>query len=364
MSIYGDVPALLPADVKDLSTAVYKGVFGKPSLEQFHGVRTGIKGQTRIPILGGFSGLLGSIQDSCTVSADAGEILTTEKTWSPKYISGRVEMCYTDLMGTYAQWLMANGLSKEDLNNNAAFAQYATEMLGDALNEAVLRLAWLGDTGLEAADTNGINSGNVKYFTPIDGFWKQLVAIATADTTKRITVAKNTGDTIANQAFTSSDTTNQVVTGYFTLAHRNADLRLKSRNASEKIIVASDSMCEQYRAERKLASGIDAAYNRVENGIDTLMCDGIEIAPFSLLDRYLKAYFQVTASSKTTVINPHRFVLTTRNAMANLLLATEQTANLAELDVNYDKKSKTWYADYGFMLDAKVANDDAVMVGY
>ena len=139
---------------------------------------------------------------------------------------------------------------------------------------------------------------------------------------------------------------------------------MKSKNASEKIIIATDSMCEQYRAERKLASGIDAAYNRVENGIDTLMCDGIEVVPFSLLDRYLKAYFQVTASSKTTVINPHRFVLTTRAALANLLIATEQTANLQELKVEYNSYHKTWFADYGFMLDAKVANDDAVMVGY
>lgn len=364
MSIYGSVPSLLPADVQDLSTAVYKGVFGKPSLEQFHGVRTGIKGATRIPIMGGFSGLLGSIKADCDTTADVGSISTTAKQWSPKYISGRVTMCYEDLMGTYAQWLMANGLAKENLQNTGAFAQYATEMIGDALNEAVLRLAWLGDTGLSAGDTNGIDSGNVKYFTPIDGFWKQLVAIATSDTSKRIIITKNTGDTIANQAFTGTDTTNQVVTGYFTSAHRNADLRLKSKNASEKIIIATDSMCEQYRAERKLASGIDAAYNRVENGIDTLMCDGVEVVPFSLLDRYLKAYFQVTASSKTTVINPHRFVLTTRAALANLLIATEQTANLQELKVEYNSYHKTWFADYGFMLDAKVANDDAVMVGY
>lgn len=364
MSIYESLPTLLPADVQDLSTAVYKGVFAKPSLEQFHGIRTGIKGAQRIPILGGFSGLLGSLKADCDTTADAGTIATSAKQWAPKYISGRVTMCYDDIMGSYAQWLMANGLAKEDLNNSGAFAQYATQMLGDALAEAVLRLAWLGDTALEADDTNDIDSTNVKYFTPIDGFWKQLVAIATADTTKRITIAKNAGDTIDNQAFTSSDTTNQVVTGYFTSAHRNADLRLKALNASEKIIIATDSMCEQYRAERKLASGIDAAYNRVENGIDTLMCDGIEVVPFSLLDRYLKAYFQVTASSKTTVINPHRFVLTTRAAMANLLIATEQTSNLAELKVEYNSFHKLWFADYGFMLDAKVGNDDAVVVGY
>lgn len=361
MGIYGSVPSLLPADVASIKEGVFKGVYNKPALSQFHGVRTGIKGQTRIPIMGLFDGLLGSIKSDCDVTADSGTISVSEKTWTPKYVSGRIEMCYEDLMGTFWQWMSANGLSKENFGNTE-FGLYAQEILKDALYEMVLRLGWFGDTALVAGTNNSISAGNAKYFTPINGLWKQLVAIAVADTTKRVTIARNTQVTDVLQRFTSAETTAGIVTGYFTDAHRYADQRLKDRKPSEKIIVCTDSIAEQYKAERKVASGIDLAYNRVENGIDTLNFDGIEVVPFAFLDRMIKAYYRDATNAYS--INPHRFILTTKGAMANLLIGTEETSNLSELEADYSKRDKVWYADYGTMIDAKVANDDAVMVGY
>lgn len=362
MAVFGSVPTLLEAEQLELSAALFKGVFNKPALTQFHDIRTGIKGQTRIPILAAYNGLLGSIKTACDITPATGNMPITEKTWTPKFISDRVTQCYEPLMGSYIQWLMANGLGKENINNAAYWANFIVSMLQDAMMESLYLKAWLGDTALVAVTGNSVASGDVKYFTPIDGFWKQLIAIVTADTTKRVTITKNTAATNALQKFDSTDTTNQVVTGYFDSAFfRDADFRLRSLPVSELVIISTASISDQYIRERKAFTNIDLSYSRIENGMNVVQWNGIDVVEFNFLDRMLATYFQVTASSNTSTVNPHRFVLTTKK---NLMIATEQESNFSELTTNYDTYHKLWYADFAHMLDAKVGLDNMVVVGY
>ena len=344
-----------------MSEALLKGVFGKPSLSQIYGVRTGIKGQTRLAIMGNFNGLSGKVKADCAITTPSGTITASEKTWSPKFISDRFEMCYEDLMGTWMQWILANGLAKEDIGNSASLATFTTEMIQDAMVEAIHRLVVFGDTAAVAGTGNSISSGDLAYFTPIDGWWKQGLAIVAGDATKRITVARNAEITYADQKFDATDTTNQVVTGYLESAYNTADFRLRGMNKSDLVYICTASLVDQYKAERKKASGIDLAYNRVEDGFDTVMCGGIEVVEYNFLDRMIKTYFD---DGGDAWFNPHRGILTTRANAANILVGTEQESNLSELSVDYDKYNKKWFADYGFMLDCKVGIDERVMMIY
>lgn len=362
MGIYGSVPTLLPADVAALNTAIFKGVFNMPAISQFHRVENGIKANTRVPVLAEFNGLLGSIQDECDVAVDAGSIPISAKNWDPKYLSGRVTMCYTDLMGSFWQWLAGGGLSKENLQNTTAFATFAAEMLASALLKSIYRVAWFSDTAAVAGTGNSISAGNLKYFTAINGFWKQAVTILTANPTRRQTITKNSGATDVLQAFDATDTTNQVVTGYLTEAHNNADFNFRALNNSDKIFICTDSIVTQLKREYKKASGIDMAYNRVEDGIDTVTCDGIEVVPFAFLDVIIKGYFRNGAN--TASVLPHRFILTTKGALANLMIGTINQSDFSNLEQDYDKKAKEWYVDYGYDIDALIGVDDFISGGY
>lgn len=359
-SIYGSVPSLSKQDVREMSEALVKGVFSKPSFNQMYGVRTGIKGQTRLAILSPYSGLSGQVKADCAITAAPGTIGASEKTWTPKFISDRFELCYEDLMGTWMQWILANGMSKEDMSNSAALASFTTEMIQDAMAEAIHRLIVFGETGMVSGTGNSVASGDVKYFTPFNGWWKQGIDIVAADATKRITVAKNAEIAYADQKFDATDTTNQVVTGYLEDAYTSADFRLRSLPKSDLVYICTASLVDQYKRERKKASGIDLAYTRVENGFDTVQCGGIDVVEYNFMDRMIAAYYD----DGDAFINPHRGILTTRANAANILIGTEQENNLAELEVNYDKYNKKWFADYGFMLDCKVAIDERVMMIY
>ena len=65
-----------------------------------------------------------------------------------------------------------------------------------------------------------------------------------------------------------------------------------------------------------------------------------------------------------TVIDPGGWFHTGdigRFTKGNLQIGTEETSNLSELEPFYDKRSKMYHVDYGFNLDAKIAEELSVL---
>ncbi len=338
-----------------LREAFYQAVFQNPTIDQFHTVVPGIKAQQQMIYLGQF-GLTGKKQTNCDVTPTTAGISMAQKFWEPQYVGDRLQECFTDITSSFFTWALKNGVQKSDLTNTD-FALFLEERFSLAAYETALRLAWLGDTAADTV-TNGSylsNSVDPLYFNSLSGFWAQAKAIAVADTTKHVSIANNAGSSYAAQAFTQTDTDNRVATGIFESMIYNADLRL--RGAKDKVIIATQSLVDQYARERKAVSNVELAYERTESGIDTFKVDGIDVIPFQFLDRHIRAY----EDNGTKWNQPHRALFSTKS---NLQIGTEETSNLSELDAFYDKKSKQYIVDYGFNLDAKIAEDYLVMAAY
>lgn len=342
-------------EVMGLREAFYQAVFQNPVIDQFHTVVNGIKAKQQIVYLGQF-GLTGKKLSDCTLPAVSPAVPSVQKTWLPQHVGARIEECYTDLLATFFVWGLKNGVQKADLTNTD-FALFIEERFALAAYETALRLAWLGNTAADIATNGGYlaNSVDPAYFTPLNGFWAQAKAIAVADATKKVSIANNAGTSYAAQAFTSADTDNKVVTTMFESMIYGADLRL--RGAADKVIVATQSVVDQYARERKAASNIDLAYERTESGIDIFKIDGIEVIPFQFLDRHIRAY----ENNGTKWNQPHRALFTTKS---NLLIGTEETSNLSELEPFYDKPTRKYMVDYAFNIDAKIAEDYMIMAAY
>ncbi|OCX52663.1 hypothetical protein BEL04_14550 [Mucilaginibacter sp. PPCGB 2223] len=342
-------------EVMSLREAFYQAVFQNPTIDQFHTVVNGIKAKQQMIYLGQF-GLTGKAQTSCDITATTATVPAVEKFWDPKYIGDRIEECFTDLLQTFFVWGLKNGVQKPDLTNTD-FALFLEERFSLAAYETALRFAWLGDTAADIATNGGYLSNSVDpaYFNVFNGFWAQAKGIVANDATKKVAIPNNAGTSFAAQAFTSTDTSNNLVTNIFQNMIYGADLRL--RGAKDKVIIATQSVVDQYARERKAVNNIELAYERTESGIDTFKVDGIDVIPFQFLDRHIKAY----ESNGTKWNQPHRILFTTKG---NLQIGTEETSNLSELEPFYDKKSKKYCVDYGFNLDAKIAEDYLTMVAY
>ena len=134
-----------------------------------------------------------------------------------------------------------------------------------------------------------------------------------------------------------------------------ADFRLRSQ--TDKVLIVTQSLFDQYIQERQQKGNSETAYERVENGIDTIRVNGIDVVPFNFLDRQIRSY----EDNGTKFNNPHRMLLATKS---NLQIATEEESNLSELEPFYNNVSKKYIIDYAFNMDAKIVEDHLIMVGY
>ena len=347
--------------VKSMSETLHEGFFRNPELTAFHDIMEGIVAGKEMLIFQNHTGLTGYNRTSCATTADANfAIEDVRKVWTPKYVGDRFAECYDTYVSKFFVYGMKAGVQKSDLTGTE-FAAFTEENVQDEMKNAFLRHLWFGDTAIAAGTNNGLSSGQLKYFNAIDGFWKQLVAIVTANSA-RLTAGteletKNAETTTTLQKFDASTTSGQLVTAALDQMYYDADERLIDKDPSELVYIVTKSVFDQYVKERKAVSAIDASYMRVENGIRQITINGIDVISFNFLDRIIKAYFEDTG----VWILPHRAILTTKK---NLVIGTETTAELDTFKPWHSEDDEKYYVKYGSFIDAKVALNNMVQVCY
>lgn len=349
-------------EIKELSSAIFERVYANPTLNEYFVVQNGVKKDMQIAILGRMSTMLGAGSGGCSPTASTVAIPLSQKVWSPKTVSDRLAFCWTtDVKGTFFQWGTKNGVAKEDLTSTD-FANFIAERMEDAMDEMHHRLAWFNDTDAAATDDSPagvITAGtDLDYFNKIDGAWKQLFDIATADP-ERLTVnttfqTRNNAATYALQKFTTTDRTNLVVTNTLDELMKNADDRLI--DGGNAVFVCTKSVWDQYKSELKFAN-VSFTTERIEGGIEVLYADGIELRKYSIWDRIIRTYMNDGAAAYL----PHRILMYDKE---NLRIATEEESTFSETDIFYDKVTKKTYFDFQFDIDVKVVENYLVQMAY
>jgi hypothetical protein len=345
-------------EVMSLSEAIIEKAYSKPALSDVHTLVTGIKAKQQIAFLSRI-GLVGKkhTNGTCEPTASTQSSTGSEKFWDPAMIEDRFTECWDNFRESFFIWGLKNGIKKGDLTGTDAW-NFMKEVISDAQAEAVLRLAWFGDTA--AANYNDSPAGvitngvDTDFFSPFDGLFKQLFAIGTADSNRLNAIAQNAEATYANQRFDSTDTTNKVVSTLFRSMITSADYRL--RDQSDIRIYCTQSLADQYVTELE-AQGQEPAFEIITNGISRLTRNGVEIIALNFWDRYINSY----QNNGTKWYRPHRAVLTTKS---NIQIGCEEESNLSELDPFYLKKEKQFVVDFAFNMDAKVVEDYLVQLAY
>ncbi len=356
------MPIINPADIsytrdeiKDINEAVHELAFNNPVLNSIHRVETGIKAAKALVILGRFTGLAGKKQTACSPTPNANGIKGTDKTWTPKYIADRFVQCYADLLTEFYAWGLKEGINKPDLTGTD-WDNFVQMRMKELIEETILRKVYFDDTALVAGTGNNLSAGDAAYFKDLDGFWKQAFAIVTADADRRYTIAKNAEATYEDQEFDDADTTAKTATKILQNITRKADSRLKGLSNDQKVILATQSIVDQYTLELE-SQGVDASFVKIESGHTAILYNGIAVVAFDLWDRVIRAYFD----NGTKYILPHRAWYTTKK---NLAIGTENEGILDEFNPFYDAVTKQYFIDFGFMLDAKVVEDNMNQLAY
>lgn len=330
----------LNAKEPDFENFVFERIFEQPVLNTIHRVYTGLTMQEKIVIAGIF-GLTGIADTSCTRPSSGAGLPTSEKEWLPARIGDTFVHCqadvnalfkaYYDKIKSYAELYDIEG---SDLYN------FIAARIEQAASEAVLRLAWFGDKDVVEADVSvaGLADANhVKFFSPIDGIWKQAFEAETAGTLESVPLQASIIDT-------------------FDAMLGAADSRL--RTATDAMFLVSKKVWDRYRKNLRDAS-LNFTVDYTINGLPTIKYDGKTVVNMETVwDRYIPLFLDEAGGD---VISPDRIMLTVKD---NIPVGTLNEGDFDQLESWYNRDERVNKMAYGFTLDAVLVEEYLAVIAH
>jgi hypothetical protein len=348
-----------PEELKDWSRVISELTFGDSTLTSVHDVQQGIKHQEQI-VFASRIGLLGKkVAANCTPNEIEGVTLS-QKFWDPAFIDFRLKHCTTDVN---QQDKLVNQMARMNPDYYTVI-EGSQSGVGDFLVAAVLDAVlennwfkiWFNDKNASTFDDSDgsntfTNGTDVGYFNQFDGLFKQLFISDTANSNKyRVTIAKNAGNSFANQALASGDSI-----AAFKAVYNKADSRLRGR-ADAKFLVTR-SLYDGLLNDLETVENTGGFTETNENGKPVLRYRGIEVMMMEVWDRFIDAY----QNTGTAWNIPHRLVLT---VPTNIPVGTLADGDFGTVDAFYDKVTKQNYIDGVYSLDAKLLEDYLIASAY
>lgn len=351
-----------PVEVQDLREMIARAVYQSPDFLKFHTVVDGITKKTQI-LLDDSSGRAGWKATGCAVVQSGGmSIKLAEKFWETVTIEDMIDYCQADLDVNFKPLVLRNSKDKfGDLEDQEAIKTFVYASVVRFLTEAVERLAWLGDT--EAANTidNGYvkDTIDVKFYSPLDGIWKQVFTAVTAGTCPHTNVTRNEQTTKATQLAISDAEAFAMIKGVYD----NADDALKLDPTTYIRVTAA-----VYNGYKNYITSGEFAYGgfseKIINGVSAVAYMGVPVYTSLFESKTILNDFEISdgGSPETLTYNlPHRAIMATPDLLP---CATINMEDIGALDSEYVWKDRKSYVRFDFDLDVKVVRPDMISVAY
>lgn len=339
--------------IREVSRLIFKEVLQADRIGSLLNVFRRVFNGDKLGLVGEFP-LLGKAGAGCSPEYGNDAIATEEKTWDIQAWEIAEQLCYKDIEDTLVKYTLNTGTEIGDMTANDYLDEVVVPRLELALMKMYVRLAFFGDKDAEAVTDGGVikDASYVPYFTLIDGIWKQLFTIVTADASKRVTIAANSEATKAEQMNAISSQAVDILNDMINSASPAL------RQNDKQVIYVTQSFADGLEAQL-LATyyGSELHWESIFGGIREARYRGIRLRVVPLFDEIIQSY-----EGTTTKFNlPHRAIYTTE---ANLALGVNGTDEFAELDIffNRDERLNKIYATD--KMGAMVLDDNMVVVAY
>lgn len=336
--------------IRAINEIAYEEVIASPFFGYIHTIVTGIEFDKEVGFLTG-SGKVGVADPGCGSNPQDWAINTRSLKWEPKRWEIFVSECATQLEGTAAQYVLRKNIRYYDLVGTD-YMNIVSEVLINAIYNFLWRVVWFGDTNASAVGsgsgsellTNATTS-DPKYFTLLDGFFKQLETQVTTNPAQLVAIPANAETTKALQ---DSALTPQMA--YDTIAAVYYAMPAKARRSQEEMqILVTSSIADKYQQYLSSVNANERMYRNVVDGMPRLYFNGIEVVRVEHWDDIIREDFDLGA----TWYKPHRVVAASKR---NLLVGMPTERGFEQLDVWYERKDKYNYIRANDALDAKIAN--------
>lgn len=317
---------------------------GTPALSDIFSIRQGIRTDEYLILVNYLEKIL-IATTGCSPSYTTSGTLSDRKITVGKF-SANLQWCKSDFISTASvlsndpKWV-ADGLDGYQVT--AATRQYWVDGMIDAMRRDIFAKAFLNN------DTSGNANWNVN-----DGLFVKLLDANASYCVKQVgTDFGNNHNTVLG-----TDEALNALQKMF----RNSQIPLMQLPPSEKVFWVSGSvytnLLESYQTSTR--SGSEAQFETLTNGVPTLRFNGIDVMPLWLIDNYL-----ANDSTCPWYDNIRNFIIYTPKAssrFSNLVLGTEKAADLDRVDVFYDQRLLTTYAQAEVRFGVQFINCDLTSI--
>lgn len=303
----------------------------------------------------GWSGKIGNVGWSgggCSPEYRNPEVLGLSKKWDMGEWTMPFELCYSDFENTIAEYALNHGTEVGDLTSTEIMSEVIVPAVAEALSKMYWRIVWFGDKDAKSVADSGVitNGVDVSLFNITNGLFKQLFALPAE---QRTTIAANAQTTRALQF--SKLREEGVAIGIVEDMIMNANPALAS--VADAGIYMTKSLADALSADVRKVYKVIMPWEVVFTGVEMSEYNGVKIYRCSMWDEVIQ-----NAQNNGTKLNlPHRAVY----AAPSLLLAASPAANfISDLDIFFDRKSRTTNIYAGGKIGALIGQDDLFQVAY
>ena len=330
----------------DFAKFISERMFEQAALETMHGpIMSGLTMKQQIVFASAF-GLSGIADTGCTRPESGAKSTLTQKFWEPKAIGDTFPICQADYNQLFKAYYDKITSYKERFDITGSDEElFLAAKVSEAASMMIRRLVWFGDTAVAAANATDAGlkaAGNVKFFSPLDGLWKQIFAEVTANALQRVTIDENSQVTTALQLNLAAGRSIEL----FESMWAKADDRLKA-DPTAKFMV-SGAIFENYRQWLQSQS-LPFNPTLTMDGMPSLMWNGHEVVNMSSIWGVNLSYFTNNTTDNAYWL-PNRILFT---APSNIPVGTLNDGDFNELESWYERKERKNYTAYGMTLDAK-----------
>jgi hypothetical protein len=340
--------------VRDLAELIRLERVEAGPFAQFHDVHTGIRYNKEIGFYGQ-AGLVGKADEGCGTEADQLDIPVKKKVWTPERFRIFLKECYEDLDDTLALYARKTGTDISDLTGTD-YLRLVEDLAGDAVQKMLWR-TWLMDrdaTNVGAGVGSELITAGVDtdFFTLIDGYWKQIEDILTANPTQQTVVAANAEANFADQ---NSTLTPALALQY--LMNATYDMPVELVRSPNKMGMITRYFANQAKKQFQTLNTHPDAYQATKDGVDILKVNGIEFAIKDDWTEQILAYNNLGLRWHL----PHRAIITTKE---NLAYGIETTSGFATFQTFFDQVTDYSYIKMLDSIDVKILQDRLIHVIY
>ncbi len=343
---------LNPKEVGSFSQFVNQLVFEKPELRALHQVYRDIKMKEQI-VLAGKMGLMGKKNTgTCTRQSSGASVNLTQKYWEPVMIEDTITNCQAEVNPLFKAYYdkIQDYRDRFDITGSDEYLFLAKEVEDAAVN-AIYRAVWFGDKDVEAsgADTAGLKDGDNAYaFNYFDGIWKQIFTGVTGGTIDRIDITSIQ----SSETVTAANAYSTIMSVY-----KKASAKVRA-NKDAKFYV--DGQMFLGLMEYLQTESVNFTLDVTENGMQSIKFLGHEVVDMSFCWDENLQYFEADSTNHGAFL-PHRVVFTVKE---NLAVGTENDDEFTNLESWYNQDDRVNKIAFGFTLDAKVLDNESIVVAY